>query len=143
MDNQEFKFERTVLIGTVIVVVLILFSMLSFFGIINLNDLNKEYCEVPTGFSCDNIYIGKDVVQFTLTNEGEDKSNIVIQADAEHCDAFGTDRLNRKKPIQVKISCLETAAPEKSFKTKLTFYYEKEFDFQTTEEEGIIKGIVK
>ena len=141
--HDEYPAKRRTTIIAVIMGILLIISMLSFFDVFSIGDaFVKEYCEVPNRFECDDLKVTPQSISFTLKNKGDELTDLRIESSKEGCKAYLQRNLIRGSKANVRLDCDSTASRGKAFKSNLVIYYTPEFQLKSTQVEGRIKAVV-
>lgn len=140
MLEEKYRLDRTLTVLTVMMLAMLGFSMLSFFGIINTKTVSKEYCIMPRAFACNNLRITSNAIEFELTNNFPDIYSLKVIPSSLKCMATQYELVESKKTINVKLPC--SMIEDESFKTSITLEYSGGRNIGTSKEKGKIKGNV-
>lgn len=140
---EDYRVERATLIGTVIMIVVLFITMLSFFGIIDFNEAQSEYCKFldTKMMVCNQLKIGLNTIDFYIINNGKKIEGIKFEPDT--CFPLEMSSVERGTEKKVTINCGMTAAKGKTFKQKIKITYKEQDTFDELEITLRIKGVVE
>ncbi len=142
--DQSYKFERILMMFTYIMVGAIIFSMLSFFGVIDVRTMKGSYCITPEYVECSNMKIKFNQIQFDLTYNGPEIYKLkIIPSEIGGCNSFEKDVVESQEPLTVTMACSMTAPKGKKYTDEFQISFLGGRDNQGANELMLIKARVE
>jgi hypothetical protein len=140
MSYETEKAERAVRLFSIILGIVLVITMLSFFDVI---DLRRSYCDVPAGFECTGLKVKPTSIYFELENNVAEFNYIDIEF-VEHsgCSAFHQGFTKGGDILKIEIKCSITEPQGKTFKDDMMISYETKTDFKSVTKKAGIKSKV-
>ena len=144
MIGRDYKVERATVTLSIVMLIFLIISILSFFDIFNISEYFKpEYCKFPSQFECEGLEISPNSIRFTLTNNGQDLEDLRISTASTLCESINFPSFSNEGKIEVDIPCVKTAPREKPYRDIIRFNYRTTTKLSRIEKEGKIKSSVK
>ena len=140
---EDYRVERATLIGTIIMLIVLFITMLSFFGVIDFSETASEYCRVldTKMLECNQLKIGLNTVNFYIINKGKKIEDIKFEP--EICFPLELGGIERGTDKKITINCGTTVAKGKTFKQVIKMTYKEQDTFDELETTIKIKGVVE
>jgi hypothetical protein len=133
MANDTYHIERILKIFSYIMIGIILFTSLTFFGIIS--SPGSRQCSFPDNFKCENLVVRPMAIEFDLIYSGTEIKDFSITTTNTICTTYNNDLIIKsKQPIKIELSCSITAPKTKRFKDTL------QIEYSSANRIGIIKN---
>ena len=123
MEEERYRIERVLTVFAVIMLGVIIFTAMNFFGVIDTKTAGSSYCIFPKYFSCDKLIVTHDSISFELRYDGGDLYDFKVTSDTADCTRFEKDLFITKDPLNIKLTCTTIAPKGTSFKDELTLGY--------------------
>jgi len=143
MLDEKYRVERILRVFTFIMIGVILFTALTFFGVIDTSTAGSHYCIAPKYFECEGLTIKPTSIALNLSYEGPDLLDVKITSENADCARFEKNLFETKKELNVRLKCSLTAPKAQSFKDELLIEYTGGRSVGLTKEIIRIKSRVK
>ncbi|MFT4344011.1 MAG: hypothetical protein ACMXYE_04675 [Candidatus Woesearchaeota archaeon] len=140
MSQESYRIERTLSIFMFISIGLVLFSVLSFFGLIPFGFVPQSNCDLPRGFSCDSIIIRPTGTELHLSYSGPAIFELTIER--ERCGTYRTENVFDNSEIIATFSC-ENGVRGDSVSHDYTFTFLRQGSSSVISGKGRIRGTIE
>lgn len=122
--DKSYKIERTLKFLSIILILFIIFSLLSFIGIIDTRKMSGTYCILTNDLECSNLYIAFDSIAFNVKNIARHEiNNLDIRSSSTNCESTRIESLKANEVKTVTIKCSLTAPKGNKFSDSLSINY--------------------
>jgi len=143
MGEERYRIERVLTVFAVIMLGVIIFTAMNFFGIVDTRTVGSEYCIFPKHFSCNKLEVTHNSIEFELGYNGGDLYDVKVTSDTVDCSRFEKDLFITKDPLKIKLVCTTTAPKGESFRDELILEYSGGRSVGLTKAIGKIKAKVE
>ncbi|MCB9359486.1 hypothetical protein H6503_06135 [Candidatus Woesearchaeota archaeon] len=143
MDEESYRFERLLSFFAIIMIIVIIFTALNFFGIIQPEKWAGEYCISSEKFECQNVVVNFNSIKADIVYMGPGLDFVKFSSDNEGCGIFERTNLKRNQIIKINIECSLTASKGKTYKDELKIIYREIGKLESFEENIDIKSRVQ
>lgn len=143
MAEHEFKTQKLTITLTVIMAILLVVSMLSFFGVYDVTEIFiTHYCRVSSKFECTELKVTPGQISFKLKSRALEMQDITITPFAKSCTEQMISKIQAGTSTFVKLNCGQTAPKGKIFEDNIEMQYKLKDKIRFETDEIMIKSKV-